>query len=293
MGDAGAPRAAPPQLSEVADLMRQVTAEFENGHLDAAIERCNALLSLDVPLPVASIFCQNRGNVYSAKGEPEKALRDYEQAIRFNPANAGAYLNRGLIYAQRNDHEAAIKDYNEALRFQPQMYMAFFNRALSYRAQEDWAAAERDLQETIRLNPKFAPAYVTRALISARRGRLDKALAEYELAKGTDPAVSEAHVGIGLLLLQKRAYARAAASFEKALELTGAKRELPLNSLAWLRATCPVKSIRDGKKAVEATLQACELTHRSNFACLDTLAAAYAENASSKRPPISSGSLSA
>ena len=50
-----------------------------------------------------------------------------------------------------------------------------------------------------------------------------------------------------------------------------------MNSLAWLRATCPEAGIRDGKEAVETALKACELSEWKDSGIIDTLAAAYAE----------------
>jgi tetratricopeptide (TPR) repeat protein len=55
------------------------------------------------------------------------------------------------------------------------------------------------------------------------------------------------------------------------------KPERALNSLAWLRATCPEAEIRNGKEAVELALKACELSEWKDWAIIDTLAAAYAE----------------
>ena len=49
------------------------------------------------------------------------------------------------------------------------------------------------------------------------------------------------------------------------------------NLLAWLMATCPDDQIRDGKKAVELAMKACDLVKWKNYAYVDTLAAAYAE----------------
>jgi len=50
-----------------------------------------------------------------------------------------------------------------------------------------------------------------------------------------------------------------------------------LNSLAWLRATCPSADFRDGSKAVKAATKACELTNFKNHEYISTLAAAYSE----------------
>src|SRR5258708_39990388 len=52
---------------------------------------------------------------------------------------------------------------------------------------------------------------------------------------------------------------------------------LGYNNLAWLLATCPKESLRDGMKAVENALKACELTNWKDANFIGTLAGAYAE----------------
>ena len=49
------------------------------------------------------------------------------------------------------------------------------------------------------------------------------------------------------------------------------------NNLAWLLATCPVASLRDGAKAVKLAQRAVQLSGEREPAILGTLAAAYAE----------------
>lgn len=55
------------------------------------------------------------------------------------------------------------------------------------------------------------------------------------------------------------------------------------NLLAWIKATCPDASIRDGKEAVSAATKACELTKWKDRESMDTLAAAYADSGDFKR----------
>jgi protein O-mannosyl-transferase len=53
---------------------------------------------------------------------------------------------------------------------------------------------------------------------------------------------------------------------------------LPLNNLAWLRATCPDSSLRDGAEAVVLAREADQLSGGENITFIRTLAAAYAES---------------
>ena len=59
--------------------------------------------------------------------------------------------------------------------------------------------------------------------------------------------------------------------------LSDPKDDWSYNRLAWIQATCPDGSVRNGHDAVAAAGKACELTEWRNWRCIDTLAAAYAE----------------
>ena len=62
------------------------------------------------------------------------------------------------------------------------------------------------------------------------------------------------------------------------LQLASREDSWTLNFLAWKYATCESKVARDGKLAIAYATKAVELTDRSNYEYIDTLAAAYAED---------------
>jgi tetratricopeptide (TPR) repeat protein len=61
----------------------------------------------------------NRGNAYYSKGDHERAISDYNEAIMLNPNFAEAYNNRGYVYEKKGDIDKAIADYESALRIDP------------------------------------------------------------------------------------------------------------------------------------------------------------------------------
>ncbi|MGZ4984687.1 MAG: tetratricopeptide repeat protein [Chthoniobacterales bacterium] len=277
IGDWAAKRQQPVlRDNEAAEQMKLARGDEENGRMDDAFTRYTAILTSDISSAMASIACQSRGNLYARRGETEKAFADFQEAIRLNPRNAGAYANRGVLLAQKGDHEAAIKDFEEALQFEPDLFKAVYNRGLSYRDLGDVEKAQEDFARTIELNPDFAPVYVNRGALYARQKKFAQAAADYKTAQKLDPTLPEPLVGLAFLSLNDGKQAEAIDELEKALKI---KSDSPpaLNSLGWVRATSPVRSLRDGRKAVELALQACELSYWAEFQFVDTLAAAYAE----------------
>src|SRR5262249_44524017 len=108
-----------------------------------------------------------------------------------------------------------------------------------------------------------------------RLGRSKEAIAAYTESVRLKPT-GLAYNGRAKLHYSAGNYEAARADHESAL------RFLPddastMNYLAWILATCPVDSLRNGKRAIELATRACEKTEWKASFCLDTLAAAFAE----------------
>src|ERR1700678_1932196 len=55
----------------------------------------------------------DRGNAYQKKGDNDRAVQDYDQAIRLDPNFAAPYSGRGNAYHGKGDNDRAIADYSE------------------------------------------------------------------------------------------------------------------------------------------------------------------------------------
>ena len=101
---------------------------------------------------------------------------------------SSAYTNRGLAWGDKGDLDRAIADYNEAIRLDPKYADAYYNRGLAWRAKGDLDRAIADYNEAIRLDPKYADAYNNRGNAWRAKGDLDRAIADYNRG---DPARPE------------------------------------------------------------------------------------------------------
>ncbi|MFZ1990264.1 MAG: tetratricopeptide repeat protein, partial [Alphaproteobacteria bacterium] len=89
----------------------------------------------------------NRGIAYRDKGDYDRAIADYTQAIRLKPDYAKAFNNRGLAYYNKGDYDRAIADYTQAIRLKPDDADAFFNRGSAYDAKGDHDRAIADFTQ--------------------------------------------------------------------------------------------------------------------------------------------------
>ena len=139
--------------------------------------------------------------------------------------------------------------------------------------------AVRYLTAALAGDPKEVDAaYLYRARGNAYLGKGDskKAAADYARAVNFVPKDTQDYVMRGTTYGKMGNYKAAASDFAKGIALSP-DNDTVLNSLAWLRATCPDASVRDGREAIRAGTKACELRRWKDWASIDTLAAAYAE----------------
>jgi tetratricopeptide (TPR) repeat protein len=140
------------------------------GDLDRAIADLSAAIRLD-PAQAETFF--GRGNQYAAKGQIEqfyidkgqlerrkrmlayfdRAVADYDEAIRREPKSAEFRSYRGLAYAMKGDLDRAIADYDEAIRLDPMGVGLLDDRGRVYVKKGDLGRAIADFEEALRLDP--------------------------------------------------------------------------------------------------------------------------------------------
>jgi tetratricopeptide (TPR) repeat protein len=108
-------------------------------------------------LPKASYFL-NRGNANNLKGDPDRAIADYDEALRLEPELAMAYNNRGVAWRDKGDKEHALADFSAAVRLDPDLAIALEHRK---RMEQDIASASaRPAKPPVPLHTSSVPAAV-------------------------------------------------------------------------------------------------------------------------------------
>lgn len=110
---------------------------------------------------------------------PTEALADYGQVIALDPANARAYNNRGLVHWDLNQNERAIDDFEQAVKLDPDYLYATWHLALVYDEDQQYAEAARTYTRTLALGLDTANLHQRRATAAMRGELYDMAIEEY------------------------------------------------------------------------------------------------------------------
>jgi tetratricopeptide (TPR) repeat protein len=218
----------------------------------------------------------HRGRAWKERGDWDRALKDYDDAIRLFPRHPTWWRDRGVVHEERKDYDQAVRDFSEAIRLNPQDPLSYLDRGIAHKGKKDYDKAVADYTEAIRLDPAWAHAYYNRANAHGARKDYDKAIADYGEAIRLDPKDSDAYFNRANAYKARKEYDKAVADYTQAIRLDPNDPDA-YDSLAWILATCPDARFRDGAKAVDYAGTACELTDARSAYFMATLAAAFAE----------------
>jgi tetratricopeptide (TPR) repeat protein len=212
--------------------------ELCNGtSLEARISGCTSLIEArqGTTRTLATAY-NNRGNAYTARSDYDRAIADFDQSIKLNPAYVKPLNNRGVAYLRKGEYDLAIEAFDEAITLNPNYGEAFANRAGAHLKKHEFDRAARDYDAAIGLDPNLkavrsgrcwtrailgalqaamedcnralqgttdAATYDSRGLIYLKMGQLGAAIDDYSSALRSEPKLASALYGRGLAKLKQ------------------------------------------------------------------------------------------
>jgi tetratricopeptide (TPR) repeat protein len=97
-------------------------------------------------------------------GKPEKALEDFNRAIKIDPKIAAGYLGRANTLNNLGRYQEALKDYDKAIEIDPKLANAYVNRGSAYSHLGQYEKAIADYEKGLELDPEIddAPGFIDR-----------------------------------------------------------------------------------------------------------------------------------
>ena len=132
------------------------------------------------------------------------------------------------------------------------------------------------LQAAVDLRPQNSPAHENLAKALLQKGQVADALVHYRKLLELQPDNIEVHNIVGTVLIQQGHIREGVEEWQKVLAIQPGNGNA-MSNLAWVFATSPDESLRDGAQAVQLAEEALRISGRRIPLIFRTLAAAYAE----------------
>lgn len=252
-------------------------AAADAGDYDRAITLNTEALNIHPSEDLVWVLLIRRADCYYNKGDPDKALADFDAAAGLGGLNPDSYINRAFALRQKGKRDEAMRDFEAAIRLDPNGSFAYCNRASAFAEDGDLYNALADYAKALELNPRAHGCRLACAEVYLRQNENEQALMQADVAIRAKAQLTRAHIIKATAYAQMRDYSKALTELNLATNVDSKELPAALNAVAWFRATQPQAAVRDGKKALTEAKKACDLDHSKHWWFIDTLAAASAE----------------
>lgn len=203
------------------------------------------------------------------QGQTADAIREYEHAVAFNPAEPLPHLRLAAYDIRNGRLDKAVAQLKTVLNLSPQNFQAHYLLALVYSTQRkyDLAALEYEgiLKTASKNDPDNLEIYTYLAQLYFSQNKYTEAIAQFNHIIELQPDNVSANYLLGSAYLEIKQYSKAKALFQKVLTLEPGQ-DGALNSLAYMYA-------QDGTNLDEALkmVRKAVAIDSSNGAYYDTL----------------------
>jgi tetratricopeptide (TPR) repeat protein len=210
------------------------------------------------------------------QGQMADAISQYRQAIELDPKSAVFHSDLANALLQKGDADASIAEYQKALALQPKSADTCKRLGDAFFQKGELNDAIAQYQKALELDPDLPEALNNLGYCFLQSGRVDDAITLFEKLAKLKPDFAPAYNSLGDAWRRKGMASQAVTAFERAIELQPHFISAEKN-LAWVLATWPDASIRNGTRAETLATEANQLSGGRDPEVLRTLAAAYAE----------------
>ncbi len=129
------------------------------------------------------------------------------------------HIKKGLEYADKNDHEKAIKEFENALKLFPKDEEALFNLGFVYSDMKEFGLAYDILKKLVNINPHHLEAFNNLGLLFARQSKYSDAIFVYQKGIEQNPGAAVLYNNLGNVYYDSAKFEEALQMFKKAGEL--------------------------------------------------------------------------
>lgn len=150
----------------------------------SALSFCLSALSYSADVDQAIVH-YNQGYDYYKKGEYDKAIKELDSSLKFDPNNENAYYGLGNCYYRKQVYEKALDGYNKAIEINPDFANAHYGLGTAYSALRKTDEADREF--TIYRKLKAGQGQTAGSVVGG--GKKTKSRKKKKVESGSSPIV--------------------------------------------------------------------------------------------------------
>ncbi len=158
------------------------------------------------------------GRIHAGTGKYDLAIQEFQRALELDPRSAEAYQQMARAYESMGRASEAEANLKKAVSLRSDNWDEYNSLGAFYARQSRYPEAAEAFHRVLDLTPDNAAACSNLGVVLNRMGDRAGARRMYEKSIGLNPSYS-AYTNLAGLYYQDRDYARAAATYEKALKL--------------------------------------------------------------------------
>ena len=162
------------------------TTFLAKGQYDEAIAEFEQCLK-DPVYSTPDKAAYNIGVAYFNKKDIDKAIENYEKAVKLKNDNAGALYNLAFCLQDKKNYAKALEYYKKVVNVDPSFKEAYHRIGLIHEDREEYAKALESLEKATEVDPDYVIAHFRAGSILAKLGEVDKALKKLEVVAKADP----------------------------------------------------------------------------------------------------------
>ena len=174
--------------------------ELERGNIDKAIGAFKQAIKLNPQNDVAKIGL-SEALTQKADAFPDSdadfAMPIYEEAIKNDPNNAAAYAGFGAANEQMENDKLAFENYEKAISLNPQLSELYTPLGITYYQKGEFAKAEDFLNKAVNAGIDGDQTQYLLGLLKYKNLDYDGAITAFKKASTLNPQLAEAHYYLG------------------------------------------------------------------------------------------------
>ncbi len=193
--------------------------------LGKASEAQSTFLELNRRYPNSAFLHRLMGVAYDAQNDYDKAISEFQAALRVRPDMPEIAFAIGYIYWKQQDYANARIWLEKEIAGQPCYARAHHYLAEIDRVEQKWEDAAVRYRKALECDPDLADSYLGLGNLAEREAKWEEALTMYRKLAQLKPGESQPHFKIGLALQRTGKTAEAQEEFATARKLLAAEQE--------------------------------------------------------------------